>query len=693
MQDKQDLLIELGTEDLPARLLKNELGLNFSRNIATGLQKLKIGFDGYTKTLVSPRRIAVIVNSVSIKQEDQCLAKYGPTVKSAFDDTGAPTKAALGFAKSCGVEVGELEQGEQDGKTKLFFKNNLSGKNTADLLQDIIEGAIKTLPIPKSMRWNQTEAEFIRPIRWLLVLLGNDVIPINLFGIQSDRATYGHRFHSPAKITIEHPLKYQERLNSEGQVQVDFNQRQQSIVNQVNTLSEQVKGTPSYSQELLDEITGLVEAPHALLGEFDAKFLEVHKELLISTMQDNQKYIPLLDSKGALLPKFIIISNIDSKSPDVVKHGNEKVIVPRFEDAMFFWQRDKNNKLEDNLSKLKNVVYEKQLGSLKDKTLRIEKLAAYLSDTTHANKEHCERAALLSKCDLVTETVAEFPKLQGIVGRNLASLTKEHENISSAIEEQYLPKQAGGVLPKSEVGITLALADRIDTLVGIFAAGKKPTGLKDPYGLRRAALAILRIIIETPLDVNLRACLEKAAILFPDRLNAISIVDDVSDYINDRYRAYFSDREIPTDVIDSVLANRPTHPNEVAKKIAALARFKAHPSSEALAAANKRIRNILKKIEQEDFGKVDSALFTENAETNLNDALENLSSDVDKLYADHDYTQALNKLANLREPVDQFFDDVMVMDKNEKLKNNRIALLSKVDSLFMQVADFSRLQS
>ena len=348
------------------------------------------------------------------------------------------------------------------------------------------------------MRWSQSNAEFIRPIRWLVVIFGSEPVAATIFGIQSNNVTCGHRFHHAKEIALTQASEYKQQL-AEACVLADFSERQNKILQQVNQLAKQVKGTPSYSQSLLDEITGLVEWPCALLGEFDSKFLQVHKELLISTMQENQKYIPLLDSDGELLSKFIIISNINSKSPEVVQHGNEKVIVPRFEDAMFFWQRDKAAKLEINLEKLASVVYEKQLGTLKDKTERVIKIAEYLSTFTDANKEHCKRAAQLCKCDLLTETVGEFPKLQGITGRNLASLEGEDEAVYTAIEEQYLPKQAGGDLPKTPVGITLALADRIDTLVGIFAIGKKPTGLKDPYGLRRAALAILRIIIETPL--------------------------------------------------------------------------------------------------------------------------------------------------------------------------------------------------
>ena len=691
MADKKDLLIEVGTEDLPARLLL-KLSQEFGTLICDQLKSAELTYTDH-EIYCTPRRLAIVVNNLDYKQQDQVIERKGPKALAAYDQEGKPTQAALGFARSCGIEADQLEVDDDPDNPRLSFTEKRIGDNTAELLPSIIERAIKKISVPKRMRWNQTSAEFIRPIRWLLVILGSEIVATELFGIQASNITQGHRFHTAKEIVVKHPSAYKELLNLKGHVLADFNERQNIILEQVNALAEKINGNASYTQDLLDEITGLVEWPACLLGEFDTKFLEVHKELLISTMQDNQKYIPLLDNEGNLLPKFIIVSNIDSKDPATVKRGNEKVIVPRFEDAMFFWQRDKNIKLESNLEKLNSVVYEKKLGTLIDKTERTIRLASYLSKFTEADKKQSARAAELSKCDLVTDTVSEFPKLQGVVGRNLALLNNEDPQVSTALEEQYFPKQAGGELPGSSVGITLALADRIDTLIGIFAIGKKPTGLKDPYGLRRASLAVLRIIIETPLDLNLRDCLEKAASFFPADLHADKAVNDVSDYINERYRAYFSDRDIPVDIIDAVLANQPTHPSDVASKIEALVSFRKLPNAESLAAANKRIRNILKKIDRKDIGEVDSGLFKEQAETALHSALENLFGEVEKMFVQHEYEQALNKLADLRQPVDQFFDDVMVMDKNEKLKNNRIALLSKIDSLFMQVADFSRLQS
>lgn len=691
MDNKKDLLIEIGTEDLPARLLL-DMSKEFGALICKQIDEAELSYSQH-EIFCTPRRLAVIVCDLDVKQKDQVIERKGPKALAAYDKEGHPTQAAIGFAKSCGIDTAQLEVDNDPDNPRLTFNEKRIGKKTSELIPDIIETSVKNISAPKRMRWNQSNAEFIRPIRWLLVILGSETINTTLFGINAGNVSHGHRFHSTKDITVKHPSAYKELLQIKGHVLANFNERKDTILQQVEMLAKQVNGRPSYTTSLLEEITGLVEWPCSLLGEFDPKFLEIHKELLISTMQDNQKYIPLLDEKGDLLPQFIIVSNIESKTPEIVKHGNEKVIVPRFEDAMFFWKRDKQINLEENLSKLEKVVYEKQLGTLKDKVERVCKLSAYLSTYTDASEKECKRAAQLSKCDLVSETVAEFPKLQGTIGRNLALINKESEQVCIAIEEQYLPKQSGGALPTSPTGVTLGLADRIDTLVGIFAIGKKPTGLKDPYGLRRAALAVLRIIIETPLNINLKHCLEKASTYYPEDLKAPNVVEEVNEYINERYRGYFSDREVPLDVIDSVLANHPTHPHDVAAKIDALINFRKLPDSKSLAAANKRIRNILKKIDRSNIDNINQSLFKEEAESTLYKALNNLSDDVETLFKNHDYGQALSRLADLRKPIDSFFDDVMVMDKDETLKANRIALLYKIDSLFMHVADFSKLQS
>lgn len=691
MISKRDLLIEIGTEDLPARLLQ-KLSNEFGEVLCAQLTAAGLTFSAH-KTFCTPRRLAVIIEGLDSRQQDQHIERKGPNALAAFDKDGEPTQAALGFARSCGIEIGQLELEKTSDNPRLTFLEERAGLNTADLLPKILEITVNKLSIPKRMRWNETAAEFIRPVRWLLVIFGTETVAASLFGHDANNITYGHRFHSPKQIVVKHASAYKGLLEVKGHVLADFEARQKNILEQVDKHAANAKGKPYYTQDLLDEITNLVEWPNALLGEFDKKFLEINKEVLISAMQDNQKYIPLLDDKGELLSQFIIISNIDSTSPDVVKQGNQKVITPRFEDAIFFWQRDKSQSLESRLEKLKNVVFEKQLGSLHDKTLRICELVKYLSAYTNANPDHSQRAATLSKCDLLTKMVGEFPKLQGIIGHDLASHDAEDKEVGLAIEEQYLPRQAGGDLPTSAAGQALALADRIDSLVGIFATGKKPTGIKDPYGLRRASLALLRIIIETRLDIDLQATLKHAATLFRKSLNANSVVDEVFDYIIERLYAYFADRSIASDVIDSVLANRPTKPNDIATRIEAVCSFRKLPNAQSLAAANKRIRNILKNTDRNNIGQVQKELFKENAESVLHTAIEELSSDVKSLFQQHDYAQALNKLSALRQPVDTFFDNVMVMDKDEALKNNRIALLAKIDSLFMHVADFSRLQS
>lgn len=691
MSSKKDLLIEIGTEDLPARFLLN-LSNEFGDVLCDQLSTAELSFSEH-KVFCTPRRLAVIVKDLDAKQEDQLIERKGPQAASAFDENGDPTQAAMGFARSYGIELSKLEFEKDSSDPRLIYREKCVGINTTELLPKILKNTISKLSIPKRMRWNETAAEFIRPVRWLLVIFGSDTVAANLFSLVASNVTYGHRFHSPKAIVVKHASAYSELLKVKGYVLANFEERQKKILEQVNALSAQVNGKPAYTQELLDEITSLVEWPYALLGSFDKKFLKIQKEVLISTMQDNQKYIPLLDKNGLLLPQFIIISNIESSSPDIVKQGNEKVIVPRFEDAMFFWQRDKSQPLESRLEALKNVVFEKQLGTLFDKTERISKLSEFLCEYTGAEKKQIQVAAKLSKCDLLTEMVGEFPKLQGVIGRQLALHNSMDSEVAHAIEEQYLPRHASDRLPTTLGGKTLALADRLDTLVGIFAIGKKPTGLKDPYGLRRASLAILRIIIETHLNIDLHASLKQAASLFPNTLNAHAVVEEVFDYIIERLRGYFSDRGVAPDVIDSVLANRTTNPNDIAARIDALCSFRKLPNAESLAAANKRIRNILKKTDRSKIGQVQKELLKEEAENALHTALEELSGDVEILFQQHEYEQALNKLANLRQPVDTFFDDVMVMDEDEVLKTNRIALLAKIDSLFMHVADFSRLQS
>ena len=690
MTEKKDLLVELGTEDLPARLVlaqATELGEALCEQLAGA----ELHFDGH-RVFCTPRRLAVIVEQLDTRQPDRSVERWGPAKSIAFDEADNPTAAATGFARSCNVEVEQLQIESNSGEPKLVFREQQAGLETQALLPELLKAGFSKLSVRKRMRWNAGEDEFIRPVRWLTVLYGTEIVPVCAFGLAGDGITYGHRFHSPKAIKIPQPSHYSQMLETEGHVLADFSVRQEKILSQVNELAAHAKAKPVYTQTLLDEITGLVEWPQALLGEFDPRFLEVPREVLVITMQDKQKYIPLVDQAGTLLPRFIMLSNIDSTAPEKVRMGNEKVIVPRFEDASFFWQRDLARQLESRLDTLKDVVFEKELGSLHDKTLRTCKLAEAIGEELGADLEACRRGAQLSKCDLLTEIVTELPEMQGIAGRYMALHDGEEPAVAQAIEEQYLPRQAGGALPKSVPGQVLAIADKLDTLVGIFAIGKKPTGLKDPYGLRRAALGVLRILVETELNIDLPSTLKQAAGLFPKKLDTGTVAGEVHEYMVKRLYTYFAARNMAHDVIDAVLANRPASPYDTAIRIDAVARFRKLEDAASLAAANKRIRNILKKTGSATHGVVQKKLLREDAETALYTAIETMSRDVEDLFRQRHYEQALRRLAALRQPIDSFFDHVMVMDEDEELKANRIALLARIDALFMHVADFSRLQ-
>lgn len=691
MTAKKDLLVELGTEDLPARLVRAQAG-ELGEVLCEQLSGAELSH-GEHRVFCTPRRLAVVVEQLDARQPDRAIERWGPAKAIAFDEAGQPTAAATGFARSCNIEVDQLQIESNSGEPRLVFREQQAGLETRALLPELLEAVFGQLTVRKRMRWNAGEDEFIRPVRWLTVLYGSETVSAHAFGLASGSITYGHRFHSPKAIEVQQPSHYCRLLETEGHVLADFTARQENILSQVNALAAHANARPVYTQTLLDEITGLVEWPKALLGEFDPRFLEVPREVLIITMQDKQKYIPLVDPAGTLLPKFIMLSNIDSTAPEQVRRGNEKVIAPRFEDAGFFWQRDLARSLESRLQSLKSVVFEKELGSLHDKTLRTRKLAETIGKKLGADLEACQRAARLSKCDLLTEIVTELPELQGTAGRYLALHDGEEPAVAQAIEEQYLPRQAGGELPESVSGQVLAMADKLDTLVGIFAIGKKPTGLKDPYGLRRAALGVLRILVETGLDIDLPSTLKQAARHLPKRPDTGVVADEVHEYMIKRLHAYFSARSVAHDVIDAVLANRPVSPCDIAMRIEAVSRFRTLEDAERLAAANKRIRNILKKSGRAAPGPVKKELLREDAETALYTAIETLSGDVEDLFRQRHYEQALRRLAGLRQPIDSFFDHVMVMDDNEKLKTNRIALLARIDSLFMHVADFSRLQS
>lgn len=690
MADMQDLLIEIGTEELPPKAL-DRLSAAFLAGLERQLVQSELRFEKIQR-FASPRRLAVLISGLVTAQEDQTVERKGPAVQAAFDADGNPTKAAEGFARSCGVSVAELEQVETPKGAWLIFQQHQPGKQTASLIPEFVERALAALPIPKRMRWGDRDAEFVRPVHWVVMLFGDTVIEGDILGIPAGRVTYGHRFHHPEAIEIPEPARYAELLHNPGQVLVDMKERRTSIRQQVEAIAAEAGAQATIDEDLLDEVTALNEWPVPIMGNFEQRFLEVPAEALIKAMQEHQKYFPVVDAGGKLLPHFITISNIVSRDPEQVRAGNERVIRPRFSDAAFFWEQDLKQPLEHHTEALKGVVFQKKLGTLYDKSQRISQLGTAIAEQLGLDPALAQRAATLCKCDLMSNMVGEFPTLQGTMGRYYAEKGGEVPDVAAAMEEQYLPRHAGDSLPETYCGRAIAIADRLDTLVGIFAIGQKPTGEKDPFGLRRAALGVLRIMIETPLQLDLEQLLKLAAQGLADQLPAEQAVPEVFDYMMERLRAYYADRNIPADVIDAVLASRPTRPEDFDLRVRAVAHFQQLPEAESLAAANKRIRNILRKAEDDYPANPDISLLQDASEKSLAAQISELTPEVEPLFEQGQYTEALRRLANLRSVVDTFFDDVMVMCEDETLRKNRLALLSSLSALFLQVADISRLQ-
>ena len=684
------LLIEVGTEELPPTTANN-LSDQFTAAVISQLDEL--GFShADVSSFVTPRRIAILIKQTSSTQPDQEIERRGPAVKAAYDKDGNPTKAALGFATSCGVELQQLQIMDTGKGEWLCYKSFEKGKSLSEALPQVINQALDGLPIPKPMRWGDGDVEFVRPIHWIIIMHGDRVVPAVIKNLTASNKTFGHRFHAPEPIVLNHADEYTEELKK-AKVIASFKERRAAINTLLNYASQQHQGTLNFSDSLLDEVTNLVEWPMAVVGDFDEEFLEIPQEVLVATMQDAQRYFPLFSQSGdKLIPKFIVISNIESSNPETVKHGNERVIKPRFEDAKFFWMRDKEKSLASRSNDLQGILFEKQLGSLLDKSKRVTSLVSYFCEKTGLPAKHAIRAATLCKNDLSSSMVNEFPKLQGIMGRYYAQHDGEPDEVASAIQEHYQPIQSGGALPATNAGRILALCDRIDTLVGIFATGKKPTGMKDPYALRRAALGVTRITIECQLDYDLLDLLRKSADLLKDKLETKSVIDDVIVYILERVRGYFYDMGTPTDTFEAVRSAHPTRLLDFAERITAVEYFRNLPESESLTAANKRIRNILKKSACNEL-TVNTELFRESAEKTLYQQIHQAEENVSPLLAARDYTATLTALASLKPVVDQFFDEVMVMDEDEVIRNNRIALLTKVNGLFSAVADISVLQT
>jgi len=695
---QQTLLIEIGTEELPPKALK-KLSDAFSAELIAGLldaQLISTADASKAIPFATPRRLALSAPAVIQAQPDQTIERRGPAVQAAFKDDGTPTPAAMGFAKSCGVEVNDLKRLKTDKGEWLSYNIEEKGKTLGQLVPEIIEQAIKRLPIAKRMRWGNGTAEFVRPVKWVIVMHGRDSLATSVLGVEAGTYTRGHRFHSSGELNIEHADQYQATLQEHGHVIADFAQRQAMILAQVQSAANDVGGVIADDQALLDEVTGLVEHPTAVLGNFSEDFLKVPQECLVSSMRDHQKYFHVLDSNGKLMPHFITVSNIQSSNPLQVREGNEKVLRARLSDAQFFWETDQKVKLEDRLSKLESVLFHVKLGSVLDKTKRIQSLAGDVADLMSVNRELTERGALLAKADLVSDMVCEFDELQGVMGHYYADRDGEDGTVGECIEQHYWPKFAGDQLPTSKEAQAVALADKLDSLVGIYAAGEIPTGDKDPYGLRRAALSILRILIEEEHPFKLSDLVSKSSLIYSqkqgleiDSATQAAIVT----FIRGRLTAFYQSQSIATNTINSVMACLPDSPLDFENRVKAVKEFSNASESSDLAAANKRISNILKKQQHEVPQKVDPLVLTESAEKALFTAIENIEKDCITLFDAGEYQQGLGKLASLRTPVDNFFENVMVMTDDAAQQQNRLALLKRMQSLFLRVADISLLQA
>ncbi|CEA04712.1 glycyl-tRNA synthetase subunit beta [Pseudomonas saudimassiliensis] len=679
-----DFLVELGTEELPPKALKR-LAEAFLEGVEKGLNEAGLAYQS-ARYYAAPRRLAVVVEQLATQQPDRTSQMDGPPVKAAFDADGQPTQAALGFARKCGVELSELDQ----SGPRLRHVQTIAGQPAAELLPQIVDNALAALPIPKRMRWGAGKTEFVRPTQWLVMLQGDSMIPCEILSQQAGRSSLGHRFHHPGEVRISTPASYADDLRK-AHVVADFAERRELIRQRVEQLAAEQQGTAIIPDDLLDEVTALVEWPVPLVCSFEERFLEVPQEALISTMQDNQKYFCLLDANGKLLPRFITVANIESSDPAQIIAGNEKVVRPRLTDAEFFFQQDKKHGLEQNNERLANVVFQAQLGSVYDKAVRVSQLAAFIAERIGGDPVNARRAGLLSKCDLASEMVGEFPELQGIAGYYYARHDGEADDVALALNEQYMPRGAGAELPSTLTGAAVALADKLDTLVGIFGIGMLPTGSKDPYALRRAALGVLRILIEKQLELDLHAALETAIHQYGAAVQGDGLVDQVQDFIFDRLRARYEDEGIDVAVYQSVRAVHPDSPLDFDQRVQAVQAFRRLPEAEALAAANKRVSNILAKAEDTVTGHINPALLNEAAEQALANAVQAAENDVTPLAAARQYQASLERLASLREPVDSFFDQVLVNAEDAQVKANRYALLARLRGLFLGVADISLL--
>ena len=685
----QNFLVEIGTEELPPKALKT-LATSFADNVEAELNQAGLSFDKI-EWFAAPRRLAVKVLNLATQQPSKEIEKRGPAVSAAFDAEGKPTKAAEGWARGCGITVDQAERIATDKGEWLVHRAKIEGQPTKNLLNSIVANALAKLPIPKPMRWADKTVQFIRPVHTVIMLLGDELIEGEILGVASARTIRGHRFLGEKEFEIQHADQYPQLLREKGSVVADFNERKAEILAKSQAKATALGGVADIEESLLEEVTSLVEYPNVLAAKFEERFLAVPAEALVYTMKGDQKYFPIYDKDGKLLPHFIFVSNINPEDPTAIIEGNEKVVRPRLTDAEFFFKTDLKQKLVDRLPRLETVLFQQQLGTLKDKTDRIEQLAGEIAKQIGADEAKAKRAGLLSKCDLMTNMVFEFTDTQGVMGMHYARHDGEDEEVAVALNEQYMPRFAGDKLPKSLVASAVALADKFDTLTGIFGIGQAPKGSADPFALRRAALGALRIIVEKNLPLDLEDLVKKSAALFGDKLTNSNVVADVVDFMLGRFRAWYQDEGIAVDVIQAVLARRPTRPADFDARVRAVSHFRTLDSAEALAAANKRVSNILAKADAA-IGEINLTTCVEPAEKALAEAVLALRTEVQPLISQGDYTAVLDKLANLRAPVDSFFDNVMVNAEDPALRQNRLAILNTLQGLFLQVADISVLQ-
>ena len=687
---EKTFLVELGTEELPPIALRS-LAESFAANVTAELDAAGLAHGG-VEWFAAPRRLALKVANLAESQPDREVEKRGPAIAQAFDAEGKPSKAAEGWARGCGITVDQAERLTTDKGEWLLYRAHVKGESAQALLPNMIASALTKLPIPKLMRWGANDVHFVRPVHTLTLLLGSDVIPATILGISSDRIIRGHRFMGEPEFTIDNADQYPQILLERGKVMADYESRKAKIKADAEEAARKIGGNADLSESLLEEVTSLVEWPVVLTAKFEEKFLAVPAEALVYTMKGDQKYFPVYADDGKLLPNFIFVSNIESKDPQQIISGNEKVVRPRLADAEFFFNTDRKKRLEDNLPRLQTVLFQQQLGTLRDKTDRIMALSGWIAQQIGADVSHAERAGLLSKCDLMTNMVFEFTDTQGVMGMHYARHDGEAEDVAVALNEQYQPRFAGDALPSNPVACAVAIADKMDTLAGIFGIGQHPKGDKDPFALRRAALGVLRIIVEKNLPLDLQSLTEEAVRLYGSKLSNAKVVDEVIDFMLGRFRTWYQEEGHSVDTIQAVLARRPTRPADFDARMKAVSHFRTLEASAALAAANKRVSNILAKASDPLNDSVQASLLKENAEIQLATFVTALGDKLQPYFAEGRYQDALVELAQLREAVDNFFDNVMVNAEDDAVRVNRLTLLAQLRQLFLQVADISLLQ-